>query len=84
MLCTGSSRGIGKEIALSFAKSGANVAITGRSQSEVNKTTEEVQKVLQHGARAIGMVADGCKRTDLEMLVEKVWRDTAALPSNSR
>jgi NAD(P)-dependent dehydrogenase (short-subunit alcohol dehydrogenase family) len=34
-LVTGSGRGIGKEIALSLAKSGAAVAITGRSKIEV-------------------------------------------------
>ncbi len=41
---TGASRGIGKEIALTFARHGADVAITGRNEEALLKTAAEIQK----------------------------------------
>jgi NAD(P)-dependent dehydrogenase (short-subunit alcohol dehydrogenase family) len=71
VLVTGSSRGIGKSIALAFAQSGAAVAITGRSQNQVESATQEVLALGKH-AKAIGVVADGCNRSDLERVVQQV------------
>lgn len=71
-LVTGSGRGIGREIALSFAKSGASVAITARTKYQVDATTSEIKSILVAGANAIGVVADGLKRDDLERLVQEV------------
>jgi hypothetical protein len=71
VLVTGSGRGIGKEIALSFAKSGAAVAITGRTKSEVEESSQDVRAKVP-GVKVIGVVADGCKRSDLERLVKEV------------
>jgi NAD(P)-dependent dehydrogenase (short-subunit alcohol dehydrogenase family) len=70
-LVTGSGRGIGREIALALARSGAAVAVSGRTESEVQQTTKDV---LSLGAevKAIGVVADACIRTDLERLVKDV------------
>lgn len=70
-LITGSGRGIGREIAIALARSGAAVAITGRTKSEVEETTENVLS-LAEGTKAIGVVADVCDRTDLERLVKEV------------
>jgi NAD(P)-dependent dehydrogenase (short-subunit alcohol dehydrogenase family) len=70
-LVTGSGRGIGKEIALALASSGAVVAVSGRTQSQVEETTKEVLKVA-HGVKAIGVVGDVCIRADLERLVKEV------------
>lgn len=72
VLVTGSGRGIGREIALCFAKSGASVAITGRTKEQVDATTKEVRSVLGRGAKAVGVIADGLKRDDLERLVNVV------------
>ncbi|TVY76012.1 Dehydrogenase/reductase SDR family member [Lachnellula suecica] len=69
-LVTGSGRGIGKEIALALAKSGAAVAITGRTESQVQETAKEVLSL--EGAKAIGVVADVCNRSDLERLAKEV------------
>lgn len=68
-LVTGSGRGIGREIALALAKSGAAVAITGRTATEVEKTRSEV---AQLGGKAIGIVADGCSTADVKRLVKEV------------
>ncbi|MBR5464936.1 MAG: 3-oxoacyl-[Alistipes sp.] len=43
-LITGAARGIGKAIALEFAKQGANIAITVRKYGETEKATEEALK----------------------------------------
>ncbi|KAH6667832.1 hypothetical protein B0J14DRAFT_173094 [Halenospora varia] len=70
-LITGSGRGIGKDIAIALAKSGAAVAITGRTQSQVEETTKEILDTIPN-AKAIGVVADVCIRADLERLVKEV------------
>lgn len=67
---TGSGRGIGREVALALAKSGASVAVTGRTKAQVEETTQEV---LELGGKAIGVVADVCVKADLERLVKDVW-----------
>lgn len=68
-LVTGSGRGIGREIALALAKSGAAVAVTGRTKEQVDETTRDV---LALGGKAIGVVADICAKADLERLVREV------------
>jgi NAD(P)-dependent dehydrogenase (short-subunit alcohol dehydrogenase family) len=70
-LVTGSGRGIGREIAFALARSGAAVAVSGRTESEVQQTTKDVLS-LGAGVKAIGVVADACIRTDLERLVKEV------------
>lgn len=68
-IVTGSGRGIGREIAFALAKSGASVAITGRTQSEVKRTAEEI---ISTGTKAIFVVADVCSTVDQERLLKEV------------
>ncbi|KAH8768576.1 hypothetical protein BGZ57DRAFT_471043 [Hyaloscypha finlandica] len=70
-LVTGSGRGIGRETAFALARSGAAVAISGRTKSEVEETTKDVLN-LGGGAKAMGIVADVCVRSELERLVREV------------
>ncbi len=49
-LITGSSQGIGKALAIGFAKLGANVIITGRNQENMEKTLQQVE---QQGVKGI-------------------------------
>src|SRR5699024_11560870 len=44
VLVTGGGKGIGKEIAMSFAKCGAIVAITGRNENALSETVEELRR----------------------------------------
>ena len=54
-LITGGGRGIGKAVALEFAKNGANVAISARSEDELNKTIREIES---YGVKGLSIVAD--------------------------
>ncbi len=54
-LITGGGRGIGKAVALEFAKNGANVAISSRTKSELDKTVEEIR---EYGVKGLPIPAD--------------------------
>ncbi|MBU8689784.1 SDR family oxidoreductase [Priestia megaterium] len=45
VLVTGGSKGIGKDIALAFAKQGADVVITGRNEADLVSTTYELKQI---------------------------------------
>lgn len=51
---TGSTRGIGLEIAKAFAKEGANIVLNGRSQI----TTEQIAEIEAFGVKCIGVSGD--------------------------
>ncbi len=44
-LITGGARGIGKAVALAYAREGARLAICARTESELNETVQEIQKL---------------------------------------
>jgi NAD(P)-dependent dehydrogenase (short-subunit alcohol dehydrogenase family) len=54
-LVTGAGRGIGKAIALALARAGANVCVTARTESEINKTAAEIRQI---GRSALAIPAD--------------------------
>ena len=54
-LITGGGRGIGKAVAMEFAKNGANVAISARSENELNKTLKDIEG---YGVKGLSIVAD--------------------------
>ncbi len=66
-IVTGSSRGIGKEIALRLAKEGMKVVINSRTPEDVEATTQEL---LSYGAEAIGVAADQSETAEIERLFE--------------
>lgn len=73
-LVTGSSRGIGREIALALAQSGASVAVTGRSDIEVNETVSIINDKIaetQNGNKVLGVVGDVCSEGDTDTLLQK-------------
>ena len=53
---TGASRGIGRAIALEYAKNGADVAVLYNSGSDA--ADETVREALQYGNRAIAFSCD--------------------------
>ncbi|HEX6436405.1 MAG TPA: SDR family oxidoreductase [Candidatus Binatia bacterium] len=48
-MITGGARGIGKAIALAYAREGARLAICARTESEINDTVQEIQKLKAEG-----------------------------------
>lgn len=65
-IVTGGARGIGKAIAILFAKEGAKVVIIARTATEINNTVSEIR---QNGGEVIGIVGDVSKWEDIENLV---------------
>lgn len=61
VIVTGGSKGIGKEIALSFAKLGANVIIAGRNKEALNQTLTQLQTFNGHH-KAVGVDVNDINR----------------------
>ncbi|WP_282148631.1 SDR family oxidoreductase [Algibacter lectus] len=69
ILVTGSSKGIGKEIAIQLAKNGAKV-IVNHSNSEA-EAQETVDTIVKNGGAAISVKADVSQKTDVVNLFDK-------------
>src|SRR3990170_3913641 len=65
-IVTGSSRGIGRSIALALAGEGCHVVLCARGEEQLRKTEAEVRA---KGVKALGVVADVTKAEDVERLV---------------
>ena len=66
-LITGSSRGIGKAIAVKLASLGAAVGLCGRDEVTLQKTAKELR---ESGAKVFAQVADVSRSGDVNALVE--------------
>ena len=67
-LITGGARNIGRQVALTFAGAGADVAITSRTPEQVNET---VTLLREQGRRAFGVACDASSAS-------RTWRLTSA------
>ncbi len=67
-LITGSTRGMGKEFALGFAREGADVIVNGRS---VEKAAAVAKEIEGHGVRSLGVRADVSSLQDVTRMVEE-------------
>jgi NAD(P)-dependent dehydrogenase (short-subunit alcohol dehydrogenase family) len=66
-IITGASKGIGRTMALMFAREGAKVACAARSAALIEETAAEIRR---HGGDAVAIVADLAKEDDVRLLVE--------------
>lgn len=66
-IVTGGGRGVGEGIALALAEAGADVVVSARTRSEIDRTADAIKS---KGARALAVTADVMKRADLAALVE--------------
>src|SRR5690349_24116519 len=66
-LITGSSRGIGKGIAIRLAREGMKVVIHGLDQAETDQTVQALQAL---GADVLGVCADFTSEADINRLFE--------------
>jgi 3-oxoacyl-[acyl-carrier protein] reductase len=63
VVVTGGNRGIGKEIALSFARHGASVAICGTNEETIKTMVSEIEAL---GVRSLGVKTDVSKGNEVE------------------
>lgn len=70
-IITGASKGIGRVLALRFAREGAAVVCAARSADLVEETAAQV---VRGGGRAIAVVCDAAREDDARRLVEEAVR----------
>jgi NAD(P)-dependent dehydrogenase (short-subunit alcohol dehydrogenase family) len=68
-LVTGASRGIGRAVALELARAGADVAITARSEADLEHLAVEIRAM---GRRALPIVCDVLEFSSLENAVSSI------------
>jgi len=73
---TGASRGLGRAIALGFAASGADVALTARSAEATEKVAGEVRELGREALVLVGSVTDG---SHVRRAVEQMHRQWGRL-----
>ncbi len=66
-LITGSSSGIGKALAIGFAKLGANIILTGRNEERLNETKAQV---IQSGVKALAVIGNVENYADVKNIVD--------------
>lgn len=68
-IVTGGGRGIGRSIALTFAKEGADVAVVARTEAEIESVKQEI---LDLGSKAIAIKTDVTNEDQVISMVQKV------------
>lgn len=68
-IVTGAGRGIGKAIALSFAREGSHVAVVARTDSEIASVAEEINKF---GVKALPIRTDVTDEVQVRSMVDRV------------
>lgn len=82
VLVTGGSHGIGKQIALSFAKEGCQVAICSRSE---NKLSAALQEIKQYNQSAISLTCDVLEKSNVDQVISSIterWGGVHILVNN--
>jgi short-subunit dehydrogenase len=69
IVITGAARGIGKAIAIAFAKKGDNIIFCARNQTGVDKAAEEIKQANANVA-VFGFVADLSSKTDVQKFAD--------------
>lgn len=67
-IVTGSGRGLGKAIALTYAREGANVVVVARTRSEIENVAEEIRSM---GRRALAIPTDVSKKSQVQAMVQQ-------------
>jgi NAD(P)-dependent dehydrogenase (short-subunit alcohol dehydrogenase family) len=75
-LVTGASRGIGRAIALAFARAGADVAVLARSGDELERVAEEIRSI---GRAAVVLECDVTDLAQVERTVGQALEEFGAL-----
>lgn len=67
-LVTGSSSGIGRGIALAYAREGARVVITGRNDERISGVVGEIEAI---GGKAVGLSADVARFAEVQTMIKQ-------------
>src|SRR5213083_2718541 len=70
-LVTGAGQGIGRGIALVFAREGARVCVAELKEHRAERTAQEIRAA---GGEALPLVADVGRREDVDRMVEETVR----------
>src|SRR5262245_31074445 len=70
-LITGSSSGIGKAVAIAFAREGAHVTLNYPNASQAQNATEVQQAITTLGRRALAVQADVSQEDQVKTLVDE-------------
>lgn len=69
VIITGGGRGIGFGISTAFAKEGAKLVLTGRTQSTLDKAKESLEK--DYGVEVLTVAADGAEEEAIKNVITK-------------
>jgi NAD(P)-dependent dehydrogenase (short-subunit alcohol dehydrogenase family) len=75
-LVTGAGRGIGRAIAVSLAKAGADVCVTARTEAQIHQTAELIRS---QGRKALAVAADAAVEPSVESVVNKTIAELQGL-----
>lgn len=67
-LVTGASSGIGRDIARTFARAGANVIVNGRNEQRIAQVVQEIESA---GGKALGLRADVSRFAEVNAMVDQ-------------
>jgi 3-oxoacyl-[acyl-carrier protein] reductase len=70
-LITGAGRGIGKAVALDYAREGAQLAICARTSSEIESTAKEIQAI---GTECLALTCDVSAEESVGKLIDEVHK----------
>jgi NAD(P)-dependent dehydrogenase (short-subunit alcohol dehydrogenase family) len=71
-IVTGASRGIGRQIATTFAEHGADVALAARNEEDLKQVAKEVEAA---GRRGLPVVTDVSDREQIDQLVNRTVQE---------
>ncbi len=72
VLVTGASMGIGREIALAFAREGATLLLVARSEKKLKEVQNEIKTL---GQEAISIPTDVTSEKEIDSLIRKITKD---------
>jgi NAD(P)-dependent dehydrogenase (short-subunit alcohol dehydrogenase family) len=72
VLVTGGGRGIGRAIALAFARCGSAVALTGRSRTPLEGVAHEIQSL---GGRSLPLTCDVTRKEEIEVAQKSIHNE---------
>src|SRR5919109_4947053 len=71
-IITGGGRGLGRDMALAFAHEGAQIVVSGTTESAINSTATEIKTM---GTRAVAIVCDVSDEDAIGQMVAATIRE---------